>query len=148
MTSTGPAIQFTDGTTSLNLGALNSSPGCARDYAHAVLSTWGVRRDVIETVKLLVSELVTNAVQATQRLHLIVPGSVTVRLTGRGRHILIEVADPATSGPARLAPEADAEQGRGLLLVDTLAVEWGAYPLEQSGKVVWAKVTRDPPTRT
>jgi anti-sigma regulatory factor (Ser/Thr protein kinase) len=140
----GPAIQLASGTSSLDLGALDSSPGCARDYARAVLSTWEVDADVIDTAQLLVSELITNAVQATQRLGLDVPSSVGLRLTDRGRHVLIEVADANPNGPDPQDPEADAEHGRGLLLVDTLAVEWGYYETDAPGKVVWAKVTCDP----
>jgi anti-sigma regulatory factor (Ser/Thr protein kinase) len=141
VTGAGPVIQRASETTSLVLGALDTSPGCARDHARAVLMAWEVHPEVMDTVHLLVSELVTNAVQATQRLALDVPASVCLRLTDRGHHILIEVADTSPSGPDPQDPEADADCGRGLVLVDTLAAEWGTYELETPGKVVWAKVT-------
>lgn len=143
-TGAGPAIQLAAGSTSLDLGALDSSPGCARDHARAVLETWEVHPDVIDTAQLLISEMVTNAVQATQELALVVPGTVRLRLTHRGRHILIEVDDPDTRAPDPQAPAVDAENGRGLLLVETLSADWGAYPRGPSGKTVWAKVACDP----
>ena len=37
--------------------------------------------------------------------------------------------------------ELDSDSGRGLLLVENLSTEWGAYrPEEASGKVVWVVV--------
>jgi anti-sigma regulatory factor (Ser/Thr protein kinase) len=144
VTGAGPAIQLIPRSTILDLGALDSSSGCARGDARAVLETWHVHPDVIGTAQLVISELVTNAVQATQELALTVPGSVRLRLTNRGRHILIEVDDPDACEPDPQAPAVGAERGRGLLLVETLSANWGTYLRGPAGKTVWAKVTCDP----
>lgn len=57
--------------------------------------------------------------------------------------MLIQVWDGDRRLPEPQSIDLDAESGRGLLLVETLSTEWGAYPLEgSSGKVVWAAVSR------
>jgi hypothetical protein len=51
----------------LELGALPTAPGCARLHAKQVLWQWGLGA-LSETVELLVSEIVTNGVRASQEL--------------------------------------------------------------------------------
>jgi hypothetical protein len=55
------------------------------------------------------------------------------------RGILIRVWDGSTEMPARRNAGPDDDSGRGLILVDCLASEWGAYR-EGNGKVVWVIV--------
>jgi hypothetical protein len=38
----------------------------------------------------------------------------------------------------RVNPDGDTENGRGLLLVDTLSTRWDHYGYHGEGKVVWA----------
>ena len=40
----------------------------------------------------------------------------------------------------RADPSTDAETGRGLLLVEMITDQWGAYPTPPYGKSVWALV--------
>jgi hypothetical protein len=49
--------------------------------------------------------------------------------------VLVEVTDDCAQLPQRRLPEDD-EAGRGLLLADALAADWGARPAE-TGKTVW-----------
>ncbi|MEU6227145.1 ATP-binding protein [Streptomyces sp. NPDC047042] len=93
------------------------------------------------TVALVVGELTANAVQ-----HGRAPGrDFVLRLTldaGAGL-IRIEVTDAAsTKRPPMTAPSSypEGESGRGLLLVDALAVRWGWVPRRPVGKTVWAVV--------
>src|SRR6266851_1102428 len=51
----------------LDLGALPTAPGCARLHARHVLWEWGLE-PLSETVELLVSEIVTNAIRAAREL--------------------------------------------------------------------------------
>ncbi|WP_302622452.1 ATP-binding protein [Streptomyces sp. WMMB 322] len=110
------------------------------------LAAWGWPYDdeVSRTGTLLIAELAANA--AT---HGRVPGrSFRLRLlTGPGLllpgTLRIEVADArdefGAMAPEPLAP--DAESGRGLLLVDSLAHRWGVSPRDPSGKTVWAELS-------
>jgi hypothetical protein len=44
--------------------------------------------------------------------------------------------------PQRKNVGVDGESGRGLMLVEAISADWGAYPPEgRSGKVTWATVT-------
>jgi hypothetical protein len=119
---------------------------------------WEWRMDELtDTLELLVSELVTNAQRASAALTgsryrgRWAAGAPPVRLwlNGDEQHVLIRVWDGDRRLPEPQGIDLDAESGRGLLLVDTLSAEWGAYPLEgSSGKIVWAVVSRtDDPER-
>lgn len=138
--SSGPAFHVADRATSLALGPLPGAPGCARAHARAVLLSWDIPGTVIGDIELAVSELVTNAVQATWRLNLTVPEPVTVRMADEGQDVLVEVSDASTEKPAPFTPRDAIEGGRGLLIVASLSDEWGSYPRGPAGKVVWARM--------
>ncbi|GAA0901411.1 hypothetical protein GCM10009549_02280 [Streptomyces thermoalcalitolerans] len=63
------------------------------------------------------------------------------------RIVRIEVTDTHPALPARLAPGSDEDGGRGLVLVDALAVDWGVRDRLGSGKTVWAECTTVPARR-
>jgi len=68
---------------------------------------------------------------------------IEIRLSYDRRDVRIEVTDSASGTPARQAPAADAEQGRGLQLVDGLIAEyWGkrgiTWRVGRPGKTVYA----------
>jgi anti-sigma regulatory factor (Ser/Thr protein kinase) len=128
------------GDTRLDLGAFDTAVPCARGHACNVLAEWGIRGDAADIVELVVSELITNALQATVCLELPVPACVRLHLAADRPYVLVEVADDAPAPPALQHPEAAAEHGRGLLIVEAICAEWGTYPVAGSGKVVWAKV--------
>ena len=137
----------------LELGALPGAVPCARLHARQLLWEWGLHR-VSETVELLVSEIVTNAVRASQELVADRFGSrrpaeiPTVRLwlSSDRATVLIQVWDADHRMPRRQGTEPEAESGRGLLLVEALSAEWGSYvPNGWRGKVVWASVNRTAP---
>jgi anti-sigma regulatory factor (Ser/Thr protein kinase) len=101
-----------------------------------------------QTAELLVSELVTNAVQASERLKIradlaTVP-AIRVWTSSDGVCLLIHVWDASDQMPVLKDSAADAENGRGLLLVSALGKDWGAYRKTQ-GKVVWVMITTDGP---
>lgn len=128
------------------MAALPSAVGRARAYTRSVLDAAQLSA-MTETVVLIVSELVTNAVKATG----VVEESADERLSvGRGKPIylslsvlsetlLIEVWDASTDPPLRRVASDDDETGRGLLLVQTLSKEWGWEVLDTGGKIVWCK---------
>jgi anti-sigma regulatory factor (Ser/Thr protein kinase) len=87
--------------------------------------------DATETAILLTSELVTNALKHGE-------SPVTVAVSWSVEQLRIEVHDRSrylpAPWPARIA--VDDEAGRGLLLVDTLATDWGFYRTP-GGKAVY-----------
>jgi anti-sigma regulatory factor (Ser/Thr protein kinase) len=134
--------------TFLELGALPTAVPCARLHVRQVLWEWG-RTTPAETVELITSELVTNAVHASQGLTgsrfagRWAPGLPPVRLwmTADRRCVVAQVWDGNHQAPVVQGATLDAESGRGLLLVESLSADWGTYTPENSGgKVVWAAV--------
>jgi anti-sigma regulatory factor (Ser/Thr protein kinase) len=124
----------------LELGALASAVPCARLHARHLLWEWGLK-ELMEVAELVVSELVTNAVQASGGTG---EGGTAVPVVGLWLvtddvQVLVQVSDASLRPPQPAEPGADAESGRGLLLVETLTADWGwcAVP-GRPGKVVWA----------
>ena len=112
--------------THLELGALRGAVPCARLHARHVLWEWGLS-DLDEPVELVVSELVTNAIQASVGLSSEMPGyeeeslglpCVWLWLASDGRQLVVEVGDGSPRAPALAETEQDVEGGRGLLLVE------------------------------
>jgi anti-sigma regulatory factor (Ser/Thr protein kinase) len=129
-------------TSSLALGALPTAPGCARLHASAVLHEWGLG-DLAETAELVVSELVTNAVQAepVAQVRNGLP-VVHLRLLSDTRRVIVQVWDSNPNAPVTKRAAPDEEHGRGLTLVDALCEQWGSEAVPGSGgKVVWAELT-------
>ena len=128
----------------LELGALPSAVPSARLHARLVVSEWGLGA-IAEVVELVVSELVTNAMKVSRAVGHQPP--VVLGLCGNDHQVLITVWDASGEpihGPASedAWPDAEAESGRGLLLVDTLSTHWGMYSYGAGrGKVVWSLVT-------
>ena len=127
------------------LVSLPTSPFWARRYTRSFLdSCHGMTESTAETAELLVSELVTNAVRFSG------DPARTLRYSERAnaslislslRHfrdgLLIEVYDTDSNPPIRSSPDDDAENGRGLMLVDALSKEWSYFFPEGGGKVVY-----------
>jgi anti-sigma regulatory factor (Ser/Thr protein kinase) len=131
----------------LELAALPTAPGCARDHVRSLAHEWGVPA-LADIAELLVSELVTNAVQASEllktRADLGTVPAIRVWTTSDGGCLVIHVWDASDQMPVLNDSAADAENGRGLLLVSALGKDWGAYRKTQ-GKVVWVMITADDP---
>jgi anti-sigma regulatory factor (Ser/Thr protein kinase) len=101
-----------------------------------VLWEWGLAH-LSEDVELLVSELVTNAVDASAAADGISP--VRLWLLADGTRVLILVWDASSRPPVPGDVGADSESGRGLLLVEAVSQRWDWYlSADTGGKVVWA----------
>jgi PAS domain S-box-containing protein len=98
-----------------------------RELARKTLVTWGLN-DLIDTVELLVSELVTNALRYGA-------GDIGLRLIRAGS-LLCEVRDDGHELPTLRHAELTDENGRGLQLVAALSERWGTQRT-RTGKVVW-----------
>ncbi|MEU0084143.1 SpoIIE family protein phosphatase [Streptomyces sp. NPDC006274] len=111
----------------------DAAPGRARRLARRALARWGLE-ELSDSVELLVSEVVTNAVRYAER-------PVTLRLL-RTDVLRCEVGDDSPQLPRQRRARDTDEGGRGLFLVNRLARRWGATRLS-TGKVVWFEL----PTR-
>ncbi|MFD8096380.1 ATP-binding protein [Streptomyces malaysiensis] len=110
------------------------SVGRARQRLRQELTAKRISTDMLATAELLLSELVTNAVQHAH----VPPGrEIQVRYELSDSHLRVEVADASDEQPEQCAADNDDERGRGLLLVDALATKWGVSPRNIIGKVVW-----------
>jgi anti-sigma regulatory factor (Ser/Thr protein kinase) len=111
----------------------------ASRQAHRVLEwalrDWQVRDDAADNARIVLSEMVTNAL--THSLDVF-----RLALHLNGDQILLEVWDRADGMPHVGLPDGLAVNGRGMFLVDTLSKEWGVRPEEEGGKTVWARVPR------
>jgi anti-sigma regulatory factor (Ser/Thr protein kinase) len=120
----------------LTLGAISASPGTVRVAAHSLLIEWGLT-ELADSVELIASELVTNAVQVSAEYT--VPPPVEFRMSATGKTVLIEVWDHDPRQPVIRRPARLDEGGRGLVLVATVSARWG-WTTFQEGKIVWAEV--------
>lgn len=133
----------------LPLGAQPGAVPSARLHARLIVCEWGLP-ELAENVELVTSELVTNAVKASQGLigsrynGKYRAGKPPVRLwvmSDRAR-VLVQVWDGNDQLPRKGEPELEDEGGRGLFVVEGLCAKYGAYRAEGStGKVVWGVVS-------
>ncbi len=117
-----------------DLPATAASAGMARQFAREVLGDDG--GEMLDTVQLLVSELVTNAV-----VH--AASSPTVAIHLFDDHVHVEVLDDRSQDATLRDSDLEAESGRGVALVDALAERWGTITVDH-GKIVWFDVGRAP----
>lgn len=110
-----------------------TSVPAARRFASQAVHDFGGSAETLDTTRLLVTELTTNSV-----VHAHSPIRLSV-VPERDR-VRIEVRDDDPTPPeAPREPNPDAESGRGLWLVDALAVDWGINRNER-GKTIWFEV--------
>jgi anti-sigma regulatory factor (Ser/Thr protein kinase) len=99
-----------------------------------------VDEPLAETLILLVSELVTNAVVHTgcpAVLRLSLPGTEAAEEAT----LRLEVSDRSDRAPVPRCVDGEATGGRGLALVDGLADRWG-WSSEGAGKRIWCELDR------
>lgn len=142
----------------------------ARHRVQQAMRGWGEPDERVEAAALVMTELVTNAVEHTAgrriRCRLLrTPGRIRICVWNRGRRHIPELPGPRAEQPSDAPPEelhgtegpgpvtldgpdgmddgfslaSVAEDGRGLMLVDTLATRWGTRT-SVSGRLVWADI--------
>jgi anti-sigma regulatory factor (Ser/Thr protein kinase) len=126
----------------LELGALDGAVPSARLHARHVLREWGLAA-LADDAELVVSELVTNGVQASRAM---AHAAIRLWLASDQAQVAICVWDASPRPPVRMDAAEEAENGRGLLLVEAVSAQWGWFPAERAGdghgKVVWSIVQK------
>ncbi|MYR58980.1 ATP-binding protein [Streptomyces sp. SID625] len=124
---------------SVTLPSDPASVAAARAYAVGTLTEWGLPpdADAADTVRLIVSELATNAVEHTLgrsptfTVHLVLDHDEQVR---------IGVTDSHPRFPRRLPAAVQQDNGRGMAIVRWLSAEYGGRvrvrPTREGGKTV------------
>jgi anti-sigma regulatory factor (Ser/Thr protein kinase) len=121
----------------LEFAPLPTAVPCARLHAVHVLHEWGLRH-LAEDAALIVSELITNAIEASALLPERPP--VRLRLLRTGKSLVIEVWDRVPLGLEPREADAGDECGRGLTVVAALSERWAWERTGPHRKVVWAEL--------
>ena len=112
----------------------------AREFVRRTLCASEVEPSVVDNATLIVSELLTNVVVHCAQDD---APDATLKLIAMLAALRIEVHDESPLVLARREPSEDAENGRGLLVVDALSDRWG-YESTAGGKCVWCELTAWP----
>ncbi|MFF7388200.1 ATP-binding protein [Streptomyces scabiei] len=124
---------------SVTLPSDPASVSTARNYVAGVLAEWGLPgdTDIGDTVRLIVSELATNAVQHT--LGQSPTFTVDIALD-RDEQLHIGVTDSHPRFPKRLPAAVQQDNGRGMVIIRWLTAECGGRlsvrPTREGGKTV------------
>lgn len=122
--------------TALALPATPRAAGSFRRHALDAIRRWGLHDESGEIIEACVSELVTNAIVHG------VGRDVLMVLYYTGDSVLTEVFGQAVDEPVipATARSDNAEGGRGLLIVETLAKDWGSEHTGRGLLRVWASI--------
>ncbi|MFG1810820.1 ATP-binding protein [Streptomyces sp. NPDC049040] len=106
----------------------------ARREVARIVREWRVPlvEEQLEDLQLLSGEVIANAIRHTQ-------AACSVKVRWTGVRVRVEVTDSSPVRPKPRSSSPDAEDGRGLVLVDALAADWGSFH-DPAGKVVWFEV--------
>lgn len=104
---------------SISLPAGPAAAADARGHVRSAIEAWGVPADPY-IAALLTSELVTNAIRHAG-------GPVRLFVTCSAGQLHVYVHDSSREWATPFDASVDAEDGRGLMLVASLATQWGCY---------------------
>jgi hypothetical protein len=103
------------------MSSSGSAGGRCGGQADAVL-LGALIRDLTDSTELLVSEMVTNAVQVSREMS---QAAIRLWLVSDRAQVLILAWDASPLPPVQANPDDSTENGRGLLLVDAISDQWG-----------------------
>ena len=110
-----------------------TSVGAARRFVRDVLMSRQVAGSVVDTVELLTSEVVTNAIlhgKSGPQLAVTINDSV----------VRVAVQDLSAAVPVRRLAQLDDVSGRGVVIVEEMASAWGVERQRNGSKQVWFEV--------
>ncbi|MFE1752737.1 ATP-binding protein [Streptomyces anandii] len=113
--------------------ALPAEVRLLRRAAAAQLDQWGVPTAGDDTA-LVVTELATNVIQ-----HVGEGTSATLILEWNRERLRVEMHDKSRSLPSQQSADCNAECGRGLHLLASMAADWGTV-VTAFGKAVWCEI--------
>ncbi|WP_405911777.1 ATP-binding protein [Streptomyces sp. NBC_00963] len=125
---------------SVTLPSEPASVPAARTFVARVLTGWGLPPDaeLADTIRLIVSELATNAVQHTFGAS---PTFTVQAVLERDERLCVGVTDSHPRWPQRLPAAVQQDNGRGMVIIRCLAAENGGRlsvaPTRDGGKTVW-----------
>ncbi|MEU5169174.1 MULTISPECIES: ATP-binding protein [Streptomyces] len=125
--------------TALTLPSDPASVSAARRYVAGVLTEWGLAEDgdTADTIRLIVSELATNAVQHTFGQS---PTFTVALRLDRDVEFYLGVTDSHPRWPQKLPAAVRQDNGRGMVIIRALAKEHGGRlsvsPTPDGGKTV------------
>jgi anti-anti-sigma regulatory factor/anti-sigma regulatory factor (Ser/Thr protein kinase) len=112
---------------------LTATPGAAaiaRQVVADACRAWHLPQ-LVDDAEIVVTELVANAVRHAG-------GDLYLQVALRERFLHLSLRDGSPILPVRVLPDPDTGHGgRGLILIDAIAANWGSTPTAD-GKVVWA----------
>ena len=108
-----------------------------RERVAAVLAEWGLSGEPVEPTLLVVTELLSNAIDHAH-------GPVRLSVERSAETVHVEVRDATPDAPQLRPPNPARARGRGVHLVDALSLRWG-WTAGSTGKVVWAEVPTEWP---
>lgn len=115
----------------VRLAADAHAPGHARDALQSL--TGRLSRERLQTLELIASELVTNAVRHSPAEG---PGALGLEILCGPRTVSVAVTDPGEGFDVDAQrPEPGADGGFGLYLVDELADRWSVEPVIDGTRV-------------
>ncbi|MET9928001.1 MULTISPECIES: ATP-binding protein [unclassified Streptomyces] len=133
----------------LTLTVTTDAVAYARRHTARILQHWNFPDEDIEIARLIVSELIANAIRHARPeastvnadVGYVGLGTVGLKLRPTDPGVLVAVSDQDHRSPTRRSGDSSAVGGRGLFLTDALASRWG-YCLadSHSGKIVWAEI--------
>src|SRR5262249_27032599 len=127
----------------VTLAAMSNAVPLARRLVTEVARHWHLPRDLVENAELVVSELFTNALKATQSfneargLHEV--GRIKLRLHWKLPSLFTEVWDINPLLPVRKDASAEDTSGRGLGIIEFVCTNWVALHCKEGGKLVRAE---------
>ncbi|WP_433375665.1 ATP-binding protein [Streptosporangium sp. CA-115845] len=126
---------------SVDLPSVRESVSRARSEVREWL---GVDHPMVDDIVLATSELVTNSIKHSDSS---AGDFIGLTLSATMEIVYVEVNDPGSIflGP-HVRKEPDAEDGRGLLIVGEISLEWGTREHGRGlGRTVWCAIRATPP---
>lgn len=127
----------------LTLVAVSNAVPLARRITAEVARHWHLPQSFVEDLEVIVSELVTNALNATLKFHkargITEYGRIKLKLYWNAPRLFTEVWDINPLLPVRRDADDEGTNGRGLGIIEFMCERWNAVHCREGGKIVWTE---------